>query len=294
MSLIENEDATQPEVKTDAPALGDSGQNQQPEAAEDTEGYEVVFAGDTDAPEVSQNHIQAAKRIARKKQRDMEQQLERLKAGEVSDNLRVEAEIPSQPNINDYLNDDVVAEKYNYDTNIAMAAFNAAQSSWMIEAQKAQQAAQVKQSQNVNSYLKQSESTSAAVRTYYDTAEKLNIADFDEIEERVIGKLPQGWHDDIVRMFPDKAAAIMVHFDKNPSAMAKLTNNPGMAVVELTRLADGLTIKPKSKLSSAPPADTPLNGEGSSLNMDEIKKRMDKAANDGNTAEYRKYKQLLK
>ena len=286
--MIENENTPELEVNTNAPAMGESGQTQQPEAVEDTEGYEVVFKGDTDAPEVNPNAIQAAKRIARKKEREMQAQLDRLKAGEVGDGLRVEAQLPPQPNYNDYLNDDVVAEKYDYDTNKAAADYNAAQQRWMLEAQQANQAAQVKQSQNVNTYLKQSESTSAAVREYYDVAEKLNIPDYDGIEERVAATLPQGWSDTIINSFPDKAAAMFAHLDKNPAAMAALVNSPN-PMRDATLLSIKFEIKKGAALSKAPPADTPMKGgEGSSLSREDLKVKIDEAADSGNVAEYRK------
>ena len=291
--MIENENTPELEVNTNAPAMGESGQTQQPEAVEETEGYEVVFTGDTDAPEVNPNAIQAAKRIARKKEREMQAQLDRLKAGEVDDGLRVEAQLPPQPDYNDYLNDDVVGEKYDYDTNKAAAAYNAAQQRWMLEAQQANQAAQVKQSQNVNTYLKQSESTSAAVREYYDVAEKLNIPDYDGIEERVAAKLPQGWSDTIINSFPDKAAAMFAHLDKNPAAMAALVNSPN-PMRDATLLSIKFEIKKGAALSKAPPADTPMKGgEGSSLSREDLEKKIEEAADSANVAEYRKLKAEL-
>ena len=67
----------------------------------------------------------AAKRIERKRQRELEQQMEAVSRGELPDNLRVAPELPAQPDINQYLSDDGLA-KYDYDQSRALAASNAA------------------------------------------------------------------------------------------------------------------------------------------------------------------------
>ena len=69
------------------------------------EGFEIVLKDDETKPkqDPATNAHFAAKRLERKRQRELEQQMEAVKRGEVPENLRVNPELPPQPNASDYL-----------------------------------------------------------------------------------------------------------------------------------------------------------------------------------------------
>lgn len=237
------------------------------------------------------NRAFAAQRVARKRQKELEQRIEQLKQGQISDDMRVNPELPQMPKIEEFTSD-AALEKYGFDTSVAMAAFNQKMADWQLQALDAKSVASAKQQQKVNQFINQAGDFGNKVRTHYDVAEKLNIQDFDAVEERVSGSLPQGWSNDIINLFPDKSAAIFAHLDKNPGKLAQFANmNPNLALVELTRLADSMTIKPKQKISQAPQPDEILNAAGGASS--DVLKAMEKAAKDGNVSLYRQLKAKL-
>ncbi|EKL10806.1 bacteriophage, scaffolding family protein, partial [Vibrio cholerae HC-17A1] len=65
-------------------------------AAGQEEGFEIILKDDEKPQEgkPSNNAIQAAKRIARKRQREIEQQIAAIENGELPENLRVNPELP--------------------------------------------------------------------------------------------------------------------------------------------------------------------------------------------------------
>ncbi|MGL5726594.1 MAG: scaffolding protein [Plesiomonas sp.] len=271
-------------------------QNQANANANDApEEFEIVVADATQGQQKQDpatNRAFAAERIARKRQKELEQQVEQLKQGQISDDMRVKPDLPDMPKPEDFLSD-VALEKYGYDQNVAMAAFQQANTEWQLKAMDARSVAQAKQSQRVSQFINQAGEHTAKVRQHYDTAEKLGITKFDEIEERITHALPQGWANDIIGLFPDKSAAIFAHLDANPDKLARFASmNPSYATVELTRLADSLTIKKKGAISKAPPPEEILSASGGAGNA-ELMKQLEKAAKDGNVALYRQLKAKL-
>lgn len=81
------------------------------------EGFEIVLKDDENKPkqDPAKNAEFARRRLERKRQRELEQQMEAVKRGEVPENLRVNPELPPQPNANDYFSDEAL-EKYGWDT----------------------------------------------------------------------------------------------------------------------------------------------------------------------------------
>lgn len=230
-------------------------------------------------------------RIERKRQKKLEEEIERLKRGEISEDMRVAPELPAMPRIEDYTSDDAL-EKYGYDSSVAMAAFNQEMAGWQLKALDAKSVASAKQTQKVNQFIDQAGQYGNKVRQHYDVAERLNIPDFHVVEERVSSALPQGWANSIIDLFPEKSAAIFAHLDKNPAKLAQFANmNPQYATVELTRLADSMTIKPKQKISKAPEPDEILNASGGASS--DVLKAMEKAAKEGNVSLYRELKAKL-
>lgn len=261
------------------------------------EGFEIVLKDDEAKPkqDPATNAHFAAKRLERKRQRELEQQAEAVKRGELPENLRVNPELPPQPNASDYFSDDAL-EKYGWDTNRAQAAFTQANNEWLIKAQDARSNAVAEQGRRTQDFTQQSAQYVEAARKHYDAAEKLNIPDYQEKEDAFMQIVPAPVATDIMRLFPEKSAALMYHLGANPEKARQLLAMDGQsALIELTRLSERLTLKPRGQqVSSAPPADQSLTGDVSAANVDAMRKAMEAASSKGDVETYRKLKAKLK
>lgn len=261
------------------------------------EGFEIVLKDDEAKPkqDPATNAHFAAKRLERKRQRELEQQAEAVKRGELPENLRVNPELPPQPNASDYFSDDAL-EKYGWDTNRAQAAFTQANNEWLIKAQDARSNAVAEQGRRTQDFTQQSAQYVDAARKHYDAAEKLNIPDYQDKEDAFMQIVPAPVATDIMRLFPEKSAALMYHLGANPEKARQLLAMDGQsALIELTRLSERLTLKPRGQqVSSAPPADQSLTGDVSAANVDAMRKAMESAASKGDVETYRKLKAKLK
>lgn len=261
------------------------------------EGFEIVLKDDEVKPkqDPETNARFAAKRLERKRQRELEQQAEAVKRGELPENLRVNPELPPQPNASDYFSDDAL-EKYGWDTNRAQAAFTQANNEWLIKAQDARSNAVAEQGRRTQDFTQQSAQHVEAARKHYDAAEKLNIPDYQEKEDAFMQIVPAPVATDIMRLFPEKSAALMYHLGANPEKARQLLAMDGQsALIELTRLSERLTLKPRGQqVSSAPPADQSLTGDVSAANVDAMRKAMEAASSKGDVETYRKLKAKLK
>ncbi|CAH0528420.1 hypothetical protein CTH30272_02104 [Allocatenococcus thiocycli] len=261
------------------------------------EGFDVVLNEYETKPkqDPATNAEFAKRRIERKRQRELEEQMAAVQRGEVPENLRVNPELPNQPDINDFLSDEAL-EKYDYDQNRAIAAFNAANTDWLIKAQDARSNATAEQGRKTQEYTQQSAQYVEAAKKHYDAAEKLNIADYQDKEDAFMTAAPANWGANIMQLFPDKSAALIYHLGANPEKVNQLKSmNEAQALIELTRLSERLTLKPRSKqISSAPPADEPITGDVTAANRDAVQKQMDAAASRGDVDTYRKLKAKLK
>ncbi|MBW6097551.1 hypothetical protein KZ849_34070, partial [Pseudomonas aeruginosa] len=152
------------------------------------------------------------------------------------------------------------------------------------------------QGRKTQEFTQQSAQYVEAARKHYDAAEKLNIPDYQEKEDAFMQLVPPAVGADIMRLFPGKSAALMYHLGANPEKARQLLAMDGQsALIELTRLSERLTLKPRGKqISSAPPADQPITGDVSAANKDAIRKQMDAAASKGDVETYRKLKAKLK
>lgn len=221
--------------------------------------------------------------------------MEAVKRGEVPENLRVTPDLPKQPDANDFLSDEALA-KYDYDQTRALAAFSAANSDWQLKAMDARSNGVVEQGRKIQEYTQQSAQYAEAARKHYDTAEKLNLPDYQDKEDAFMSLVPPQVAADIMMLFPEKSAAIAYHLGANPEkARQLLAMNGQQALIELTRLSERLTLKPRGKQrSEAPEADTGITGSVTTANVDALQKQIDKAASAGNTELYRKLKSQLK
>ncbi|WP_343552114.1 scaffolding protein [Pantoea sp.] len=261
------------------------------------EGFDIVLNDDETSQKQDHgtNAKFAARRIARKRQRELEQQVEAVQRGELPETLRVNPDLPKQPDVNEFLSDDALA-KYDYDTNRALAAFNSANTEWQMKAMDARSNAVAEQGRKTQDYTRNSTQYVEAARKHYDAAEKLNLSDYQEAEESFNALVKPGTDVEIMNLFPEKSAAIIYHLGKNPEKTRQiLSMNPQQALIELTRLSDRLTLKPRGKqVSAAPPADQPITGDVTSANKDAIRKQMEAASSKGDVETYRKLKAKLK
>ncbi|HEI6830329.1 TPA: scaffolding protein [Yersinia enterocolitica] len=260
------------------------------------DGFEIVLKDDEKPKQDPATNAQfAAKRLERKRQRELEQQMEAVKRGEVPESLRVTPELPKQPDANDFLSDEALA-KYDYDQTRALAAFSTANSDWQIKAMDARSSGVAEQGRKIQEYTQQSAQYAEAARRHYDTAEKLNLPDYQEKEDAFMSLVPPQVAADIMMLFPDKSAAIAYHLGANPEkTRALLAMNGQQALIELTRLSERLTLKPRgNQVSSAPPADQSITGDVTAANTDAIRKQMEIASSKGDVATYRALKAKFK
>lgn len=260
------------------------------------DGFEIVLKDDEKPKQDPATNAQfAAKRLERKRQRELEQQMEAVNRGEVPENLRVTPDLPKQPDVNDFLSDDALA-KYDYDQSRALAAFSAANADWQMKAMDARSHGVAEQGRKIQEYTQQSAQYAEAARKHYDTAEKLNLPDYQEKEDAFMSLVPPQVAADIMMLFPEKSAAMAYHLGANPEKVRELlAMNGQQALIELTRLSERLTLKPRGKKrSEAPEADAGIKVSVMAANVDALQKQIDKAASAGNTELYRKLKSQLK
>lgn len=266
------------------------------EGAQDT-GFDIVLNDDENKQkqDPATNAEFARRRLERKRQRELEAQAEAVKRGELPENLRVNPELPAQPNANDYFSDEAL-EKYGWDTNRAQAAFTQANNEWLIKAQDARSNAVAEQGRRTQDFTQQSALNVENARKHYDEAEKLNIPDYQEKEDAFMQVVPPDVAVTVMRLFPGKSASLMYHLGANPEKLRQLMSMDGqMALIELTRLSDKLTLKPRGNaISSAPPVDEPVQPSAVVANTSALQKKMDEAAKKGDTETYRKLKAQLK
>lgn len=269
-----------------------------PHASDDTgqEGFDIVLKDDevTQKQDPATNAQFAAKRLERKRQRELEQQMEAVKRGELPETLRVNPELPPQPNAASYFTEEALA-KYGYDQSQALAAFQQANSEWQLKAMDARSNAVAEQGRKTQEYTQQSTQVVEVARKHYDAAEKLNIPDYQEKEEAFMSIVPPQVGTDIMRLFPEKSAAIMYHLGANPEKTRQLLAMDGQsALIELARLSERLTIKPRGKpVSAAPAVDTPIQAATTAANIDSLRKQMEAASSKGDVETYRKIKKQL-
>lgn len=171
------------------------------DSAGQEEGFEIVLKDDEKPKQDPATNAEfARRRIERKRQRELEQQMEAVKRGELPEHLRVNPELPKQPDPNDYLSEDALA-KYDYDQSRALAAFQQANSEWQIKAMDARSQAVAEQGRKTQEFTQQSAQYVEAARKHYDAAEKLNIPDYQEKEDAFMQLVPPAVGADIMRLF---------------------------------------------------------------------------------------------
>lgn len=285
--LLSVDSAAAPAVDPSLNANSETGQE---------EGFEIVLKDDENKPkqDPETNAKFAQRRIERKRQRELEQQAAAVQRGELPESIRVTPDLPPQPNYNDFFTDEAL-EKYGWDNARAQTAFQQATNDWLLKAQDVRSNAVAEQGRKVQEYTQQSAQYVDAARKHYDAAEKLNIPDYQEKEDAFMQVVPAPVATDIMRLFPEKSAALMYHLGSNPEKARQLLAMDGkQALIELTRLSERLTLKPRSKpVSEAPNPDEPLQGQAVAAHISALEKQMNAAAEKGDTETYRKLKAQL-
>lgn len=278
-----------PDVNTGANA-GD-GQD----GGEDFDSFEIVLAGSEQNTEdrnkpLSHNEVNAARRLARRREKQLRQQREAFKRGEIPEDLRVAPEDVPQPNWKDYLSGDAL-EKYDYDEGAAQAAYNADLQKWHLKQLDARSMAMSQQTKRLNEFDRASEQQLKLASDFYSRAEKLAVDDFDEKEEAFRAAGLDGIDAQIMQRWPDKAPAVVYHLGANPEKAERLKNmiqsDPVGATIYITELVSALNLKPKRRSTAPDPDDGITNvGSGAVRTAEDYQRLAEKAAEEGDTQKY--------
>lgn len=242
------------------------------------------------------NRQNAERRLQRKQEKQMRERREAIERGELPDHLKVNPELPSMPDFNDFMGDDVLWDKFGGDEARARQAYSAAIVKWNEDSFNARSNAQATQAQRIQDLRKQSTEAGELVKKFYDDAEKLGLPDFEEKEDSFRASMPEGVDIDIMRLFPEKAAAMIYYLGSNPKEIERIKAvGPQIALVELTRLESRLTVKPRnSQRSGAPDPDSGVQGGPVAGGVERLKTEMDKAARNGDTKRFLELERQVK
>lgn len=265
-------------------------------------GFDIVLSENEtnhqESPEAQRerNRQNAEKRLQRKQEKQMRERREAIERGELPENLRVTPELPAMPDFNDFMGDDVLWDKYGGDEARARQAYSAAIVKWNEDSFNARSNAQATQAQRIQDLRKQSTEAGELVKKFYDDAEKLGLPDFEDKEDTFRAAMPEGVDIDIMRIFPEKAAAMIYYLGSNPKEIERIkAAGPQVALVELTRLESRLTVKPRnSQRSNAPDPDSVLQGGPVAGGIERLKTEMDKAARNGDTKRFLELERQIK
>lgn len=302
------EEATLPdESETDEPVAGEAGDDDEGESE-----YEIVEQSsepsqDKDKQRKANARLAFEKREAKRKARELEQKIERMKAGELPDDvkesLKLDNKLPEQPSIEDYFSDQAMA-KYDYDSARAQAAYQAAQSKWLLDVQSAQAANSVKEGQARQQYIQQQEKQLKVRKSYEDAVDELRIPDFEQSEseliknaEGVLGskQAAETIPYEIASVFgknTKQAVAVVNYLGKNPGELQRILSirDPMEQIAELTELGYTKLQVTKRKRKPKPEADESLPGaqQAGVNDMARLKKALDKGP-----AEFRRVKKEI-
>ena len=298
----ENEPEAVEEATTDTEEVEESkpvaGEDSEAEEGEDE--YEVVEQQPEPSPEAKkQNAAFAKKRIeakeAKRRAQEAEEQLRQIEKGYIPDNLKdklsVQPSLPEQPKYEDYFSDSAL-EKFGYDQARAQAAFNAAQSQWLFDAQNARSTSQVEETQKRQQFIEQERKRIQSAHEVAKAAESLNLETFDKSSDKLEKSIP-GSVDLISRFFGGehrKAAAVINYLGLNPGEAQRINSmDQAAAFFELARLSyEVVPIRKKQRI--APEADSGLEGGSPApVNTTAWKKELGKLL-ESDTAKYRQRK----
>lgn len=274
------------------------------EAEEEIEEYEVVDRTQEPSPDAEQkkhNAAMAKKRIeareAKKRAEAAELQLEQIKQGNIPEHLKetlvVAPTMPDQPNIQDFVSEEALA-KYDYDKDMALAAFTQANNKWLLDAQSARSTSQASEVQKRNEFIQQEMARVDSAKQYNKAADELNISGFEDAEKAFIATAQESgvqFVNDIFPADPKKAVAVVNFLGRNPDELDRISRlNPTQQVAEIAILgSQKLELRKKNKANVAE-ADSVLQGGETSPNQNWKKQLSEVLASGDNT----KFRQLKK
>lgn len=270
---------------------------------EEFEGYEVIEQlqePSPDSEEKKRNAAMARQRIeareAKKRAKQLEEELERVQRGEIPDSLKerlvVAPQMPDQPNIQDYISDEALS-KYDYDKDVAMAAFSQANNKWLLDAQNARSTSQVNEAKARQDFVIQQKEAIESAKKYNEAAEEMSLSGFDDAEKVFIemagGPGALNVVNEVFSSDPKKSVAVVNFLGKNPAELERILRmSPTRQIAELSVLGNSRLQLRKKKTGQAPEADGALTG-GETSHSDNWKKQLSNAMS-GDTAKFRELK----
>lgn len=114
-----------------------------------------------------------------------------------------------------------------------------------------------------------------------ERADKLGIADYDDVQDKAIEILGHGTVNEIIAK-SDKSEVIVYHLGKNPAIAEDLRDliatDPVRAAIEIGRLEEKLKIRPRATTQSTPDPDVEVQGGTPTAGQaNKFQKRLDKA-----------------
>lgn len=201
---------------------------------------------------------------------------------------------PEPPNADDYLSDVAVDTQYNGDVERARNAFLVAQS----QHGQALQGFNDLKSKEAKQRITQLDRTARAQERFIEESQQWNIPGYEQHIETAETLLAAN-ADELKRAFPEQAPLLLAHLGANPHKIDQFNSaavtDPIVAFAEIATLANTLYSKAKEKkpkkVSTAPSETAPQPDATGVASLDDLTKRMQKAADAGNTEQYRALKQ---
>eukprot|EP00752_Nemacystus_decipiens_P018794 g16850.t1 len=244
-----------------------------PEAAEETEGYEVVVSEDeTPSSMPVASHLRQKEKWKAKVEKadsaktatEAENELLRLQI----EQLKGMPETPKVPLQHEYDSDEEYVKAMNdfVATNGKQAALAAVEEYKQTTASRGASLEREKQSEE-------------ALDQFYQRANKLGASDFEEAEIKVIETLGRDAALQVIQSF-DHSEAVIYALGNNEGRLNQfadlLKKSPVKGIVELTKFAEKVSLKPKTTKAPAPDdTDIPAasSSKGYQVQLDKLRER---------------------
>lgn len=262
--------------------------------------YEVIEQVEPSDDKRKQNAAFAKMRVeereARKRAKQLEDQLKRVESGDIPDELKerlqVAPKMPNQPDINEYLSDEGLA-KYDYDQGRALAAFNQKNMSWLLDAQNARTTSQTDELKVRQQYIEAERLKIKSIQAFNQAADDMNIKGFNDAEKELASIAGNEASSYIAQLFGDdtkEAVAVVNYLGLNPQeAQRILAMNASQANSELMKLGYKRLKLHKKTSSARKEADSGLSG-GATASSEGWKKELSALLDSGNNAAFREAK----
>lgn len=233
------------------------------EVDEANEENEIVLAGEDDAeekPDPKSNASYILKRVLGRE--------DKLKVE--NDRLRQEAAAkPVMPTLQSAPDEDAFDTRQDY---------LVAQSTYQRQMMSEVVGQQLNQQQNGHRLQAQQQRREDSLKTYAETASKLNVSDFNETQDKAFDVLGDDIAQMIAEQLPSDAPKLLYYLGKNSKKAEELREkfaiNPGGMTFELGKLAGNLSIKPKRTKAAQP--ESKVKGGSVGGSGDSWQKQLDK------------------